>query len=91
MYRNDQRINVRSAGMSSKSNHELSDEDILWANVILVMEQGYKKRIAEHFRHLELPRIESLDIPDEYQYMDDELVGLIRTAVEYQIQQIIKR
>ena len=37
------------------------------------------------FRDLELPPIESLDIPDEYEYMDEELVDLIRSGVEHHI------
>jgi hypothetical protein len=41
-YRNDKRIEVRSAGMSGKSKHPISNDDIEWATLILVMESGYK-------------------------------------------------
>ena len=47
------------------------------------MEQEHKERILEQFRDIKLPRIESLEIPDYYGYMNEELVELIRTGTEY--------
>ena len=82
LYRNDRRIQVRSAGISSKSPHQISTADIQWADLILVMEENYSSWIRENFRALNLPPIKSLDIPDEYEFMDDELVELIRNSVE---------
>ncbi|MFA6468888.1 MAG: protein-tyrosine-phosphatase [Bacteroidota bacterium] len=89
LYRNDSRISVRSAGMSSKSNHQISDKDILWADLILVMEGNYKSWILGKHQHLLLPPIENLDIPDEYEYMNSELIELIKIGVEYHIQHSI--
>ncbi len=86
IYANDQRIEVRSAGLSSKSRHQISHTDLLWADMVLVMENRHKRRILGTFRNLEtLPCIESLDIPDEYEYMDRELVEAIREGTEHQI------
>ena len=75
--------------MSNKSKHHISDKDILWADLILVMERKYKSWILGNYQHLQLPRIESLDIPDEYEYMDDELIEIIKTGVEYHIQHTV--
>ena len=83
IYANDQRIEVRSAGVSSKSMRKVSKHDILWADLILVMEQTYKSRLLGTFRDLQLPVIDSLDIPDEYQFMDEELINLIREGTEF--------
>ena len=83
IYNNDNRINVRSAGMSPKSRHQISIADIEWADIILVMEQGYKSHILGKYRDYRLPKIEVLDIPDEYEFMDDELVEMIKKSVEY--------
>ena|SRR6185436_5604532 len=85
IYKNDARINVRSAGMSNKSSHQISNSDIEWADLVLVMERKYKSRIVSEFLEYKLPPIESLEIPDEYEYMDDELIGLIKTGTEYHI------
>jgi predicted protein tyrosine phosphatase len=85
LYRNDARVAVRSAGVSQKSPHPISSADIAWADLILVMEEKYAAAIRERFRRSRLPPIKSLDIPDEYQFMDEELIELIRSGVEYQI------
>jgi predicted protein tyrosine phosphatase len=85
IYRNDPRVEVRSAGAAETSPHMISNADILWADLILVMESKYKGRISRLFQDVNLPEIKSLDIPDEYEYMDEELVELIRSGVEYHI------
>jgi predicted protein tyrosine phosphatase len=91
IYKHDQRVEVRSAGMSGKSKHPISNVDVMWADLIFVMESGYKARILGLFRDLTLPNIENLDIPDEYEYMDEELVELIEERVEFYIQRLEKR
>ena len=85
IYKNDQRIEVRSAGMSDKSSHRISNSDLEWADLVLVMESKYRWRIQRLFRDIRLPPIKALDIPDEYEYMDDELVELIKSGVEYHV------
>lgn len=87
IYKNDQRLNVRSAGMSDKSSHQISEKDIIWADLIIVMENNYKSWILEKYRDLQLPTIKNLDIPDNYKYNDPELIELIKKGVEYHIQQ----
>ena len=82
IYRNDLRIAVRSAGVSEQSPHRISSADIAWADLILVMEERYAQAIRAQFRQFRLPPIHSLDIPDEYAFMDAELVELIHSAVE---------
>ncbi len=74
---------MRSAGVSDKSRHRVTEKDLSWADLVLVMERKHKARITEAFAHLEnLPRIESLDIPDEYEFMDEELVDLLQSGTE---------
>ena len=55
---------------------------ICWVILILVMEQKQKTRLQNMFRGIELPVIESLEIPDDYGSMDADLVGLIREGTE---------
>lgn len=85
IYANDQRIQVRSAGVSSKSSHQISAVDIEWADLIIVMDYQYKTRIRGTFRDRDLPPIESLEIPDEYKFMDEELVKLIRQGTDFHL------
>ncbi|MGV3756136.1 MAG: protein-tyrosine-phosphatase [Verrucomicrobiota bacterium] len=76
-------MEVRSAGVSEKSRHQVTAKDLVWADVVLVMERKHKARIIETFAELDqLPRIESLEIPDDYEFMDAELVELIQGGVE---------
>jgi len=76
-------LDVRSAGVSEKSRHQVTAQDLVWADVVLVMERKHKARIIETFAELDqLPRIESLEIPDDYEFMDEELVELIQGGVE---------
>lgn len=88
IYQNDMRIFVRSAGISEQSPHRISAADIAWADLILVMEERYAQAIRTQFRRSMLPLIKSLDIPDEYGFMDAELIELIRSGVEHQIELI---
>ena len=74
VYANDQRIEVRSAGVGLLSAHRVSQKDLEWADLILVME--------EMFRDMQLPPIECLEIPDDFRLMDETLVCLIRDGTE---------
>jgi predicted protein tyrosine phosphatase len=47
------------------------------------MEKRHKQKLMEKFPgDTRLKEIIVLDIPDEYQYMDEELVEMIRTSVD---------
>ena len=47
------------------------------------MERKYQSRLLGNFRDLDLPLIESLDIPDEYEFMDEELIERIREGTDF--------
>jgi predicted protein tyrosine phosphatase len=73
---------VRSAGTSPNARRTVSDEDIGWADVILVMEEKHKSRLKAAFgRLLEGTAIHVLDIPDDYKYMDPELCEQLEQCV----------
>ncbi|MBX7018633.1 phosphotyrosine protein phosphatase, partial [Providencia rettgeri] len=55
---------------------------IRWADVIFVMEQKHKNRLQADFsRLLEYKPLHILDIPDNYQYMNPELVQILQDTV----------
>ena len=57
--------------------------DIQWADVILVMEHRHRQRINAAFNDVSgSVAFEVLDIPDVYEFMDDELVAVIKASVE---------
>lgn len=75
-------FNVKSAGTSPKAKRTVNAADIRWANVIFVMEKKHKNRLLAQFnRLLEYKTIHVLDIPDEYQYMDAELIVELEARV----------
>lgn len=73
---------MRSAGTNASARRYISEKDIHWADLILVMENKHKKRILSKYCALDLPQIIVLDIPDEYQYMERELISIIKIGVE---------
>ncbi len=82
VWRKHPELSVRSAGTSSKARRKVSVDDIRWADVIFVMEEKHKSRlVAEFTATLERKPLHVLDIPDEYKYMDPELVELLQDAV----------
>lgn len=85
IYAGDRRVEVRSAGVGAASRHQVTRADVGWADLILVMEQRHKARLLKTFRGARLPRIESLDIADDYGFMDSDLVPLIRSGTEWHL------
>jgi len=83
IYARDHRFEVRSAGVSPKSRHQLTGDDIEWADLILVMETKHQSRIRASYRGFELPPIVSLDVPDDYGFMDEELIEMLRESTEF--------
>ncbi|WP_229208833.1 protein-tyrosine-phosphatase [Dyadobacter luticola] len=81
IFKNDSRFNIRSAGLSPHSNRKISENDLAWADLVLVMESDQKTKIRTVYQHLELPSIEVLDIADDYEFMDEELVDALRVKM----------
>jgi len=81
---------TRSAGTSPNAKHTVSTADIKWADIIFVMEQKHKNRLEANFSHLlKHKSIHVLDIPDEYKYMDIELVNELEDIVGTYLKSVI--
>jgi predicted protein tyrosine phosphatase len=75
-------LNVASAGTNNDAETPLTSELVEWAHIIFVMEKAHRTKVQKRFRaHLKAAQVICLDIPDEYEFMDDELVRLLRTRV----------
>lgn len=77
IFKNDDRFNIRSVGVSPKSDRKISENDLKWADLVFVMESAQRAKIWGIYKHLDLPKIEILNIPDEYEFMDEELIDLL--------------
>ncbi|MEM7358942.1 MAG: phosphotyrosine protein phosphatase [Pseudomonadota bacterium] len=79
-------FSTRSAGTSPNAQRTVSARDIQWATHIFVMEKKHKQRINAKFNRLvEYKKIVVLDIPDEYQFMDNELVAIIESSIDHHL------
>jgi predicted protein tyrosine phosphatase len=81
IFKNDARFAIRSVGLSPKSNRKISDQDLNWSDLVLVMEKEQRSKIQEVYAFLDLPAIEVFDIPDDYEFMDAELVDLLTDKI----------
>lgn len=79
---NQPKISVRSAGLSQDAEVPLSTEDVEWAEIIFVMESKHKRKLSQQFKHnIKDQRVVCLDIPDNYQYMDERLIEIFKQRV----------
>lgn len=71
-------IECASAGTHASADVPLDGELIDWAQIIFVMERVHRTKMATRFKqHLHGKRIICLDIPDDYKFMQPELVHLL--------------
>ena len=71
-------VETDSAGLGNDANVPLSSEQLAWADIIFVMEKAQRNKLSAKFkRHLNGKRVICLEIPDEYEYMQPELIRLL--------------
>lgn len=82
VYARHELINTRSRGTSQKARRTISADDIQWADVIFAMEYKHRQQLQSRFPgEMAYKEIHVLDIPDEYRFMDRELIQCIEAAV----------
>ena len=75
------------AGTNSDAVTPVSGDLIEWADVILVMEKSHKNKITKKYRDLlKGKRLIVLDIPDNYDYMDEDLIKMLKSKVHKFVQ-----
>ena len=67
-----------SAGTDPKADVQIDAELIEWADTIYVMETSHRHRISKRFnKHLAGKRIVVLNVPDDYEFMQPELIAVL--------------
>jgi predicted protein tyrosine phosphatase len=67
-----------SAGLNPDADVQVSPELLEWADLIFVMETAQRLKLTKKFsEHLRDKKIICLGIPDDYEYMDPELIRLL--------------
>ena len=73
---------MSSAGTNNDAENPLSGELVEWADVIFAMERTHRNKLQKKYRSsLGSTRIVVLDIPDEFEFMDESLVMLLETKM----------
>lgn len=82
VFKNHQFHQVKSAGTSAAARIKVNAKHIDWADLIFVMEKKHKLILADNFRkQITEKEVIILNIPDHYQYMDEELIAELETKV----------
>ena len=75
------KFETRSAGLYN--GNPVTEKDLLWADVVVVMEDAQRTELAKRFPRLYMQkRIISLDIPDIYDYGQKKLINELKIKVE---------
>ena len=75
-------VKAIGAGTNSDAATPVSGDLIEWADIVLVMEKSHRNKVAKKFRdQLKGKRLVVLDIPDQFEYMQPELVNLLKARV----------
>jgi predicted protein tyrosine phosphatase len=74
---------VSSAGLNNDAEVTLTPELVEWADTIFVMENTHRNKLQKKFRkYLKNQRVMVLGIPDEFDYMDEELVSILKNKLD---------
>jgi predicted protein tyrosine phosphatase len=83
IYDGDERFEVKSAGTDNSANTVISNELLTWADSIVVMEKHHRNFIRQKFPDIYKNKtIVCLYIPDDYDYMQAELIIILKDKVE---------
>ncbi len=75
-------IEARSAGLNHDAVDPLSPDHFDHVDIVFVMEKAQRGKLRRRFKsHLGKARIVCLDIPDDFAFMQPELITLLKARV----------
>jgi predicted protein tyrosine phosphatase len=75
-------VEALSAGTNPDAETPVSADLIEWADIVFAMEGVHRRRLKKRFgAFLQAKKIIVLGIPDNYRYMDPELVRILKEKV----------
>lgn len=73
---------VRSAGTAIDARIKVNEKLVNWADIVFVMQKRHEQLLEQKFsQSLDGKQVIVLDIEDNYQYMDEELIDILKTSV----------
>jgi predicted protein tyrosine phosphatase len=86
LFASSQTYDARSAGTSPQARVRVSEGHLRWADRIFVMERRHRDQLIERFgRGGRLPPVTVLDIPDDFQFMDPDLIELLKQRLSAEL------
>lgn len=86
IFQNYPGLSVRSAGTQRNARVVINQSSVDWAEVIVVMEKEHREKIEFLFKHsLQNKKILCLEIRNEYEYMDENLIEILKREVPVQL------
>lgn len=83
VYEHDDRFEVKSAGTDKNARVVVSRELLEWSDSVVVMEKYHRNKIRSKFPDIySNKKIVCLYIPDMYDFMDVELIDLLKAKFE---------
>ena len=87
MFKDHPRYEARSAGTEDGARIKVTAGHLGWADMIFCMERKHTDRLRERFPEETAGKILiTLRIPDDYRFMDHELIELLRTELSGHIE-----
>lgn len=82
LFKGHPRYEARSAGTEPGARIKITPGHVGWADLIFCMEKKHSDRLRERFAD-QLPgkTLVTLRIPDDFRFMDPELIELLRTEL----------
>ncbi|MCG7409650.1 protein tyrosine phosphatase [Paenibacillus sp. ACRRX] len=78
---------VKSAGTEENARIKVTQGHIGWSDLIFVMEKKHSSRLRDKFANkLTNKQLICLDIPDDYKFMDEELIEILKSRVSEYIE-----
>jgi protein-tyrosine phosphatase len=82
LFRNNGLHQISSAGTEASARRKVNQKLLDWADLIFVMEKKHQRRIQDNFLiESANDKIVVLGIPDAYKYMDEELIDILKEAI----------
>ncbi len=75
-------ITAIGCGTNKDAITPMSGDLIMWADIVFVMQKSHKKKVTAKFKELlKDTKLICLGIPDNYDYMDPELIRILESKV----------
>ena len=75
-------VETSSAGLNHDAENPLTPELLKWADTVFVMEKAHRAKLSKRFRpFLGGKRVVCLEIPDDFAFMDPQLIRLLNERV----------